>query len=263
MSALRRWLECRYARSAMLAYLDGEASAAAARVRRHLSQCPQCRALAEALAAQARLIEALPADQDPPEGFVGRVMQRVNAAQVRPSRVQLRWRPAFAAVAMAATAAIVACVFWLGPSRTGPTAGVRIASRHDVERVAPSAGNIPAVQPEVTSPREPTAPTMTVQAPPAPSRAQVVTTTVARRAESRVLAQQHRDTGQSLEDEGQLDQALEEYAAARDTGGSEMARLDMARVYEKSGYTDEALGELVQVAFSDVDQNSWEPLTVQ
>jgi hypothetical protein len=42
-----------------------------------------------------------------------------------------------------------------------------------------------------------------------------------------------------------------------------MARLDMARVYEKSGYTDEALGELVEVAFSDVDQDTWEPLTVQ
>jgi len=263
MSALRRWLECRYARGAMLAYLDGEASAAAARVRRHLSQCPQCRALAEALAAQARLIEALPADQDPPEGFVGRVMQRVDAAQVRPSRVRFDWRPAFAAVSIAAVAAIVAGVLWLGPSRTGPTPGVPVASHQEVERTAPLAATAPAPQPQRIAPLQPATPTAIAHAPAAPPRTRVVGATATRRTESRVLAQQHRDTGQSLEDDGQLDQALEEYAAARDTGGSEMARLDMARVYEKSGYTDEALGELVEVAFSDVDQNSWEPLTVQ
>ena len=71
-----------------------------------------------------------------------------------------------------------------------------------------------------------------------------------------------RNSGRSYEDQGMLDQALRDYAAAQREGGSQMARLDAARVYEKSGRTAEAIDELTAVAFADLDEDRWEPLSV-
>lgn len=56
---LRQMLDHRFTRAHAAEYLDGEVSpAVAARVERHASICPQCRALIESL---RRMLDALPA----------------------------------------------------------------------------------------------------------------------------------------------------------------------------------------------------------
>jgi len=209
VKAVRRWLACRLTRGNIGAYRDGEAPHLRERIEAHLQECARCRALADALAAQARAIEALPAQEEPPAGFVGRVMQRIEAAETRaPARSRPRAvRPAFAAALAASVVAAV--VTWFVTAR-GP--------------VRPGIGPVAVV--------------------------------------ASALAQAYRDSGRAYENEGQLEDALAAYTAARDKGGSHMARLDMARVYEKSGYTAEALGELERVAFAKPDDQRWEVLIV-
>lgn len=267
MNALRRRLECRAVRSAIEAGLDGEASPHAGRVAAHLERCPGCRAWAEALAAQARAIAALPAEAEPPVGFVGRVMERIEAVSAPAGRPA--WRPSLVAVSGAAAGVLAAVALWVcfvrPPAPVTPTAPVQTSPRiaQAPEPQAEPAARQPRMAAVATVPEPPAKiappargvrPRRRVSAPPVPG----ATATAASSP-----APEYRETGRSYESEGDLEQALAAYAAARDEGGSQMARLDVARVYEKSGYTAQALDELVQVAFSEVDEKRWETLTVQ
>jgi anti-sigma factor RsiW len=68
---------CRWVRSVLPAYLDGELKAStAAAVRRHLARCPACAARARLLADSWRLLDEC---EVPPvrAGFTGRMMERV------------------------------------------------------------------------------------------------------------------------------------------------------------------------------------------
>lgn len=255
MNPLRRWFECRFVRGAIHAYLDGEAPRAGARIEAHLAQCAHCRALAQALRAQSRAIESLSAEEEPSAGFVNRVMERVATAEsVRAPIVRRQRTPAVAAVATAAAVIVIALTMWALFPRPTPS-------------VVEPASRTPKIAREEDAPRQ-----ALVQAPPAvpaPTADRTVTrkpapTGTPRRiaAERPAPAQEHRDLGRAYEDEGQLDEALEEYVTARDEGGSQMARLDVARVYEKTGHTAEAVDELIQVAFAEVDETTWEALSV-
>jgi len=269
VNALRRQLECRAVRSAIEACLDGEASPHAGRVAAHLERCPGCRAWAAALAAQARAIAALPAEAEPPVGFVGRVMERIEAVSAPAGR--RAWRPSLVAVSGAAAGVLAAVALWVSfvrpPAPVTPAAPVPVqtspriaqALKPQVEsatrqpRIA-AAATVPEPAAKIAPPARRVRPKRRLTAPPLPG----ATATAASSP-----APQYRETGRSYESEGDLEQALAAYAAARDEGGSQMARLDVARVYEKSGYTAQALDELVQVAFSEVDEKRWETLTVQ
>jgi anti-sigma factor RsiW len=163
MSALRRWWECRVMRGPVMAYLDGE-PADAARVQRHLARCPACREFARMHAAQARAIEMLPAEEDPPAEFVDRVMQRIAVPEPRPMRTRVSLRPAFAAVSAAAAVAIIAAALWLGVLQSNQTRVVRVSPRpaparvaDAVERPAPTQDVTPTATPAPT-PEPPSAP---------------------------------------------------------------------------------------------------------
>jgi len=251
MNPLRHWFDCRFVRAALSAYLDGEAPGAGARIEAHLARCAPCRSLAHALRLQARAIEALPAEEAPPAGFVSRVMNRIGAAEantaLHPARPLWRLAPA---VALSALVAVIAMMSWAILSR-GPAPVV--PQMHPPSQVV----QVPKPAPDKTAhePAPAPAPVIVRQAVPAKPGSQSATS----KAPS---AQKLRERGRSYEDEGQLDDALEEYATARDRGGSELARLDVARVYEKAGRTADALDELMQVAFAEVDDQRWEPLSV-
>lgn len=271
MKALRRWLECRSVRGAIEAHVDGEAPQWGARIEAHLERCPRCRVLADALWAQARALDALLGEEDPPPGFVGRVMERVEAASApTPTRAPRRARRPAVVVLTAAVAAAITAVVWLAAVRSPAPPGPTVATAPRAAAPAPgateavptpaappgaAASTAPAPQPKPTAiARGPVKPRRTV--PPAASRTPA-------EAVGAPSAQQYLATGRTHEEKGQLEEALNAYVAARDEGGSEMARIDVARVYEKSGYTAQALNELVEVAFAEVDDQRWEPLTVQ
>jgi hypothetical protein len=266
MKALRGWLECRFARGAMGAYLDGEAPHLRARVEAHLGACPRCRELAEALSAQARAIETLPAEEEPPAGFVNRVMQRISETEAARVSARPAWRLVTVTAAAAAVAAIAVALWPIlarAPSPAQPpAAGGKIAKGGASAHVAV----LPTPAP--TSPQQEYAPPDLKQAERGARHAPRVPGPIAMRkaqppsVEKPGVAQAHRDAGRSYENQGELDEALNEYAAARDEGGSQLARLDVARVYEKTGHTAEALDELVAVAFAELDEDEWEPLTV-
>jgi len=264
MNVIRRWLECRFARGAVSAYLDGEAPPLRARIESHLAACPRCRELAHALSAQARAIEALPAEEEPPAGFVNRVMQRISAAEAARVPARAGWRLVPVAVAAGAALMVIAAAMWLvlakEPSPVAPpAAGGKIANGAARTHVV----GLPKPTPERNYPtpnREPAEPATrhSVRA----REAVPVREAQPPSVEKPAVAQAHRDAGHLYENQGQLDQALKEYAAARDQGGSRLARLDVARVYEKTGHTAEAVDELAAVAFAELDENDWEPLTV-
>jgi hypothetical protein len=255
MNVLRRRFECHFVRGALSAYLDGEAPAAGARIEAHFAECSPCRTLADTLRLQARAIEALPAEEDPPAAFVRRVMHRIGAAETTTApAARPVWRLA-PAVALSAAVAVIAMISWAIFAR-GPAPVV--PQMHPPSKVV----HAPKPAPDQTAQGVP---------PPAPTHAPAPAV-VERRAPEKPgnlsatpkvpPAQRLRERGRSYEDEGQLDDALEEYATARDRGGSEMARLDVARVYEKTGRTADALDELMQVAFAEIDDQRWEPLSV-
>jgi len=282
MNAVRHWFECRFVRSALGAYLDRELAHEAARIERHLAQCGRCRALARALAAQAQAIEGLAADEDPRAGFVDRVMQRIASADSHPTArpwPQPRWRPSSAVASAAAGLLVIAAaaMLWIALSRPSQLPRGEVPPPTQPSKVAklPPAlsqpGSSPAVAPQSlaassTADKQQlkgTAPASAGrglaeaaksrgQRPRAPSPP----------AETAAAGEAHRTSGRSYEDRGLLDQALREYAAAQREGGSQMARLDAARVYEKTGQTAEAVDELTAVAFADLDENRWEPLPV-
>ncbi len=264
MTAVRRWLRCRFTRGNIDAYRDGEAPHLRERIEAHLRECARCRALADALAAQARAIEALPAQEQPPAGFVGRVMQRIEAASVRAARPA--WRPALAG-AFAAVVTIAA-LLWLVVART-PTPITPGAPTAAPVPTLPAPSQVAQMPPAVLKQQE-TAAAVTPTPAVKPSAAVSATRRSTKQprpvsptpAEVAARAQAYRDSGRAYENEGQLEEALVAYTAARDEGGSHMARLDVARVYEKSGYTAEALGELEQVAFAKLDDQRWEALIV-
>jgi hypothetical protein len=253
MRFLHHWLECRFVRGALSSYLDGEAPSAGPRIEAHLIRCATCRGLAQALRLQARAIEALPAEEDPPPGFVTDVMKRIGAAEAmrapRPRR--LAWSP-IPAVTLSAAVALIALISWFVFSH-GPA---RNAHRNHAEIKMAQA---PKPQPDKVAPAPARAPARAMLAVKQPvTEKRGIQPATAKSAP----AQKLRDRGRSYEDEGQLEDALQEYATARDQGGSELARVDVARVYEKSGRTADALDQLMQVAFSEVDDQRWEPLSV-
>jgi len=269
VKALRRWLECRFVRGAIEAHVDGEAPQLSARSEAHLERCLRCRVLADALWAQARALDALLGEEEPPSGFVGRVMERMETTSAptptrapRPAR-----RPAVVVLAGAAAVAAIAAAVWLAAVRSPAPPGPTVATAPSAAAPAPGAaeatptpaappvekaGAVPALQPKPTAiARGPVTPRRT--SPRGTSRTPVEASP----------AQQYLATGRTHEEQGQLEEALDAYVAARDEGGSKMARMDVARVYEKSGYTAQALDELVEVAFAELDEEHWEPLTVQ
>jgi anti-sigma factor RsiW len=263
MNGLRRRLECRFVCAALSAYLDGEARGDAARVERHLAQCAHCRAAAADLAAQARAIEALPAQEEPPPGFADRVMRRIAAAAPAQTRTApaagVRRRPAVVALAAAAAAVVVALALWAVMSRPQPRAPRPAVGAPQVAQKVPPPREVAVKSGEAKRQPAP-APGLRLAARPPKERASARPPASIEKA---ALAQEHREAGRSYEEQGQFDQALQEYAAARDEAESQLARLDVARVYEKTGHTAEALDELVQVAFAELDENQWEPLTMQ
>jgi len=257
MNSLHHWLDCRFVRGALSAYIDGEAAAAGARIEAHLTGCAACRGLAHALRLQARAIEAFPAEEDPPAGFVSRVMDRIGAAEAEtaPAAPAVRTLRLAPAAALAAVTVVIALAFWVIVSRgpapvippIQPPPTVAQEQERAPKRIAQNTPHlVPAPAPALAGVGKP-APNQPVSGPTAPKAPP---------------AQEYRDLGRSYEDEGQLDDALKEYAAARDRGGSELARVDVARVYEKTGRTADALDELMQVAFAEVDDQRWEPLSV-
>jgi hypothetical protein len=280
MNALRRWFECRFVRSALGAYLDGELAREAARIERHLLQCGRCRALAQALAAQARAIEALAADNaavapsgdSPDAGFVDRVMRRIATADSHPAaqpRPQPRRRPSLAlASAAAGLLVIAAAALWIAVFRSSHLPPVVAPPAPSQVAKLPPGGPAPVTtreEPQVPLPpagavaptAKPNPPRPTVRSPRQSATARGPSSPVETTAGEAL-----RNSGRSYEDQGMLDQALREYAAAEREGGSQMARLDAARVYEKTGRTAEAIDELTAVAFADLDENRWEPLSV-
>ena len=253
MNSLQHWLDCRFVHGALSAYLDGEAPGAGARIEAHLTRCAPCRSLAHALRLQARAIEAIPAEEDPPAGFVSRIMDRIGAAEAKTARHPARpLRRLAPAVALGAVVAVIAVASWAVLSRGPAPVVLRTQPPSKVAHVPKSTPEKAAQEP---APARAPAPVLVKQPVQEKPGTQPATSKAA-------PGQKLRDRGRSYEDEGQLDDALKEYATARDRGGSELARVDVARVYEKTGRTADALDQLMQVAFAEVDDRRWEPLSV-
>lgn len=296
MKRLRQWLTCRAVSGRIEAYLDGEAPHLRDRIEAHIARCPACRALADRLATQIRALDALMTEADPRAGFGDRVMQRIEKAQTAPTGSPARspWRVPAAGWSATAALAALAVVLWLTVVReTPPTGGSRVTPAPAVAtQPQPS---VPAVGPQIAEMPKPTVatsqptavttatrsgirPAESVKRTATASAKPTAATSANRGAEPDLLTvvaqlprvgsldesatQTSREVGRSYEAQGENDAALAAYAQARQTNGSEMARLDEARVYERSGYTAQALEQIEQVAFADVDGQRWEVLAL-
>ncbi|MEW6720426.1 MAG: anti-sigma factor [Thermodesulfobacteriota bacterium] len=142
-------MDCRGAREAISAYVDGEtAPEETARIREHLAACPECRALEARMRALGDGVLRLRCE--PSEGFRDAVFARLDAENALPRKAGRLARPwHWAAVPLAAAAAVVLFL---------------VASREPVlERIA-TAPDAPRVETQGTARIEPPA-TARVEAP--------------------------------------------------------------------------------------------------
>lgn len=142
-------MNCCFAKSRMSSYLDGELSGNEMLVmRRHVENCPACRSQFESEVAAKRLLSALPEREASPD-LERRILEAVRNSAGAGAQVQIvGWPTGKMALALAAAAVAMFCVFLLrGNDTVGqPVPGNEIAYDQDwnnARSVFP-ANNLPA-----------------------------------------------------------------------------------------------------------------------
>lgn len=142
-------MNCSFAKSRISSYLDGELSGnEMLAMRGHTDACPACRARLSAETASKRLLSSLPEHDAPPE-LVNSVMAAIRGtAPAQPLVQQAAWPTGRMAIALAAAAVAMFCVFLLRDNDpvSQPVPGNEIAYDQDwnnARSVFP-ANNLPA-----------------------------------------------------------------------------------------------------------------------
>jgi hypothetical protein len=243
-------MRCRAVAAKLDAYVDGElAERDRRRVAAHLAECESCARRCAELVRQVGVIESLPRVA-PSDDLRHRIMA---ALPVRPAPrpIQPRawaWRPALAA---AVAAAIIAAVLWLGPWRSEeriakppPGPGPTVAEETQQPPEAPVVAISPGPEPDVPAPETPKQ-----------VRTPVRTTTPEQPAtaptELASVPDVYRMQGAEYEGQGWLGEALAAYEQA-DAEEEQGSSVDVARVYEKMGYTADAVDRYAELAFAPI-----------